>query len=517
MIAPRIHLKLALGVALSGLIAWGGCTRRHEWTGKVDASPARVVEVRAVDAEAGRLLVRQVLWEYQVELQETASSLARIDAGDSALRRFASELETVFAEAPELPERSTWAAQISEKRRQLQVARAAGTVREPGLVSRFFGSLTNTVVRSDTSGAFRLVAAEGDWILARPDSRMGSGPLWPVWVFRLEDSMKPVVLLDSAHQVTNAAQLADQLAHLSPEAATLARSPSTERSAPDVVDPALAAWIAETRTGAALAVSNSVRRIAAVRSAIAETHAAGESIAIPLEGGRPSRLATLTLRWIPPGTFAMGSPPEEADRDRDEALHTVLLKRGFYLAETECTQAQWLTVNATQRSGTRGDTLPVTQITWSDARAFCVQLTARQRRLGMLPDGWRWDLPTESQWEYACRAGTAGAFAGDLDELAWHAGNSKGRLQPVKTRKANGWGLHDMHGNVAEWCRDWYGDYPLGMAVDPAGPDTGTVRIYRGGNLIYGPRRSRSAIRGAFSPGLRGDYLGFRPALVQDP
>ena len=517
MISPRIQPKLALGAALCGLIAWGGCSRRHEWTGKDDASPARVVEVRAVEAEAVRPLVGQVLRAYQVELQETASSLAQIDAGDSALRRFAAELETVFAAAPDLPERSAWTAQISEKRRQLQVARAARTVREPGLVNQLFGSVTNTVVRSDTSGTFRLVAAEGDWILARPDPRAGSGSLWPVWAFPLEHSMNSVVRLDSAHQVTNAAQLANQLAHLSPEASTPARSPSPESSTPPVVDPALAAWIAETRTGAALAVSNSVQRLAAVRSAIADTHAAGESISIPLEGGRPSRVATLTLRWIPPGTFAMGSPPEEADRDRDEALHTVLFKRGFYLAETECTQAQWLTVSETNRSGTRGDTLPVTQITWSDARAFCVQLTARQRRLGMLPDGWRWDLPTESQWECACRAGTTGAFAGDLDELAWHAGNSKGRLQPVKTRKANAWGLHDMHGNVAEWCRDWYGDYPLGMAADPAGPDSGTVRIYRGGNLIYGPRRSRSAIRGAFSPGLRGDYLGFRPALVQDP
>ena len=514
MILPRIHPKHALGVALCGVIAWAGCSRKHEWTGK--ATQPLAVEVRAVEASNGRPLAQGLLREHQAELKDTASKVAEMDADDTALRRFASELDAIFTPAPYLPHRSAWAAEITERRSHLQIARAARLNHEAALVARLFESLTNSLVRSDASGSFHLVASEGDWIVARPDPHTGPGPLWPVWVFTLENSMRTGVSLDSARQLTNAAQLANQLSRLTGEATPHDANSTVQSSTPTAAGPALTSWIAETRRNAGIEVSNSVQRIAAVRSAIVATHAAGDSVSIPMEGGRTTNDVTLTLRWIPPGNFAMGSLPDEKDRDRDETLHTVLLNRGFYLAETECTQAQWLKASATNRSGTRGDALPVTQVTWTDAHMFCQQLTAWHRQLGLLPGGWKWDLPTEAQWEYACRAGTTGPFAGELDDLAWHAGNSKGRLQPVKTRRPNAWGLHDMHGNVAEWCRDWFGDYALGMSVDPTGPDSGKVRIYRGGNLIYGARRSRSAVRGAFSPGLRGDYIGFRPALVQE-
>ncbi len=526
MIPARIRPKHALGVVLCGLIAWASCSRRHEWTGKAThTSPAGgnsqplAVEVCSMEGSNGRSLARQLLQAHRTEAKATASQVAQMDADDTALRRFASELDAIFTPAPYLPHRSAWAAEINERRKQLQISRAAKLNHEPALVARLFESITNSGVRSDALGSFRLVASEGDWIVARPDPHSGPGPLWPVWVFTLEDSMhsNSGVPLDSARQLTNATQLANQLARLAADATTHESSPSTPSTTSPATERALTAWIAETRANAGIEVSNSVQRIAAVRSAIVAKHAAGDSVSISLEGGRTTNLVTLTLRWIPPGNFSMGSPPDEKDRDRDETLHTVLLNRGFYLAETECTQAQWLKASAAHRSGTRGDALPVTQVTWTDAHTFCQQLTAWHRQLGLLPSGWKWDLPTEAQWEYACRAGTTGPFAGELDDLAWHAGNSKGRLQPVKTRRPNAWGLHDMHGNVAEWCQDWFGDYSLGMAVDPAGPDTGTVRVYRGGNLIYGARRSRSAIRGAFSPGLRGDYLGFRPALVQEP
>lgn len=515
MFAPRLRPKHALGVVLCGMLAWSGCSPRREWTGK--ASPPTAVEVRSFDAENAPLLGRRLLAEYQAESKESALRIAQIDADDTALRRFASELDTLFAPAPFVPRRSSWAAEISERRHQLQSARSAALKQEPSLVGRLFESITNTVVRSDATGSFRWFAAPGDWIVARPVPQSAPGSHWPLWLFPLDDSMTSGVVLDSSRALTNATQLADQLARLSKEVApagsnAVVPSPSASLG----TSAALTAWMAETRATAAAEVSNSVQRIASIRSAIAAPHAAGDSISIPLEGGRTTNAVTLTLRWIPPGRFTMGSPPDEKDRDRDETLHTVLLNRGFYLAETECTQAQWLKVSATNRSGTRGDSLPVTQVTWTDAHTFCQQLTAWHRQLGLLPAGWKWDLPTEAQWEYACRAGTTGPFAGEFDEIAWHAGNSKGRLQPVKTRRSNAWGLHDLHGNVAEWCQDWYADYPVGMSVDPVGPDSGTVRIYRGGNLIYGTRRSRSAVRGAFSPGLRGDYLGFRPALVQE-
>jgi len=220
------------------------------------------------------------------------------------------------------------------------------------------------------------------------------------------------------------------------------------------------------------------------------------------------------LRWVPPGRFRMGSPPDEPLRDKDEIPHEVTFERGFFMAETECTQAQWMAILTNNPSHGKAPDQPVNQVSWPEAKEYCRRLTLAQRDRGLIPDRWEWDLPTEAQWEYACRAGTTGAFAGDLPSMAWIESNSEGRAHAVKTRAPNAWGLHDLHGSVWEWCRDWYGDYPSDPVVDPTGPAAGTFRTYRGGSRIYGARRARSAIRGAMTPELKGDYLGFRPVLL---
>ncbi|MEY4690551.1 MAG: hypothetical protein RIT19_876 [Verrucomicrobiota bacterium] len=223
------------------------------------------------------------------------------------------------------------------------------------------------------------------------------------------------------------------------------------------------------------------------------------------------------VRWVPAGRFVMGSPADEALRDKDEIPHEVILSRGFFMAETECTQAQWEAVMGRNPSHGKAPDQPVNQVAWKEAQEYCRRLTEMHRTRGIIPEGWEWDLPTEAQWEYACRAGTTGAFAGNLGDIAWIESNSDGRTHPVKTRQPNAWGLHDLHGNVWEWCRDWYGDYPTNTVHDPTGPSAGTFRCYRGGSRIYGARRARSAIRGAMTPELRGDYLGFRAVLLPRP
>jgi formylglycine-generating enzyme required for sulfatase activity len=224
-----------------------------------------------------------------------------------------------------------------------------------------------------------------------------------------------------------------------------------------------------------------------------------------------------TVRWVPPGRFVMGSAADEANRDKDEVQHEVEFSRGFFMAETECTQAQWEAIMPKNPSHGKAPDQPVNQVNWREAQDYCRALTERHRAQGLIPAGWEWDLPTEAQWEYACRAGTTGAFAGDLPSLAWIESNSEGKPHAVKTRQPNAWGLHDLHGNVWEWCRDWYGDYATHRGQDPTGPSAGTFRCYRGGSRIYGARRARSAIRGAMTPEMRGDYLGFRPVLLPSP
>jgi formylglycine-generating enzyme required for sulfatase activity len=219
----------------------------------------------------------------------------------------------------------------------------------------------------------------------------------------------------------------------------------------------------------------------------------------------------LKLCGIPAGTFTMGSPEGETGRGKDETPHEVTLTNSFWLGRTEVTQAQWEAVMGSNPSNFKGDDLPVDYVSWDDAALFCRTLNGKN----LLPTGWRWMLPTEAQWEYACRARTTGDYAGELDEMAWRSNNSDKKSHAVGTKKSNAWGLYDMHGNVDEWCADWCGDYPGGAATDPTGPNTGSFRVFRGGSWVDVGACCRSAKRYAGTPVFRGDFgLGFRVAVV---
>jgi formylglycine-generating enzyme required for sulfatase activity len=189
------------------------------------------------------------------------------------------------------------------------------------------------------------------------------------------------------------------------------------------------------------------------------------------------------------------------------------------------TQALYRAVTDRNPSQFKGDDRPVEKVSWLDAAAFCNRLS---EKMGLQPvyeidgDEVNWNrqsngfrLPTEAEWEYACRAGTTTRFAhGDLesglDRMAWYRENSGGKTRPVGLKDPNAWGLHDMHGNVWEWVWDWYGDYPSVSVSDPAGPDRGSVRVMRGGSWLNFARLCRSAIRDRGVPGGRGDFLGVR-------
>jgi len=254
----------------------------------------------------------------------------------------------------------------------------------------------------------------------------------------------------------------------------------------------------------------------------------------------------IELCGIPAGSFTMGS--DESGQEDEKPVHKVTLTKAFWLGRTEVTQGQWQSVmGTTQRDqarrmleddtvydfGSKKSTLrdmfgksrttdpgeilfgegadhPVYWVSWNEAVAFCGKLNAK----GLLPAGWKWALPSEAQWEYACRAGTTGDYAGDLDEMAWHAKNSDGKTHEVATKKANAWGLCDMHGNVCEWCADWYGDYPAGAATDQTGPAEGLLRVVCGGGWSAGGADCRSAYRYGNYPGIRNLDGGFRVAAV---
>jgi formylglycine-generating enzyme required for sulfatase activity len=234
--------------------------------------------------------------------------------------------------------------------------------------------------------------------------------------------------------------------------------------------------------------------------------------------------ARQVFRWIAPGSFLMGSPASEPERDGDEVQHRVILSRGYWLADTACTKSLWRAVLGSNPGHFKEDERnPVEQVSWDHARGFVAALNRLVPGLGAC-------LPTEAQWEYACRAGTETPFSfgdkitpekvnydGDYPYARGRKGLYRKKAVAVGSLPANAWGLYDMHGNVWEWCEDWYGAYPAGPAVDPAGPETGVYRVLRGGSWHDNGRNVRSAVRGGNEPGHRDDDFGFRLALGQMP
>ncbi len=214
---------------------------------------------------------------------------------------------------------------------------------------------------------------------------------------------------------------------------------------------------------------------------------------------------------IPAGSFQMGS----TSNDDEKPVHQVTLSKPFWMAKTEVTQAQWRQVMGSNPSNFKGDTLPVETVSWNDAVKFCEKLTEQEQKAGRLPEGFEYTLPTEAQWEYACRAGTTGDHAGTLDAMAWYEENSGRQPHPVGTRQPNAWGLYDMHGNVWEWCLDWHGNYASGNAVDPQGALSGSLRVIRGGSWFDLASICWSAFRYFNSPGGTNFILGFRPLVLQ--
>lgn len=255
-------------------------------------------------------------------------------------------------------------------------------------------------------------------------------------------------------------------------------------------------------------------------TALADAIAAARAV---LADGTPPNPAPDRLVWIPPGTFTMGSPDDENGRQSDESpLTHVTLTRGFWLGRYEVTQAEYQSVRGMNPSNWKGDNLPVEQVSWNDAVAYCQQLTQQTRDGGMLAEGWEYRLPTEAQWEYACRAGTTTRFHfgetySDLGDYAWYSGNSSYRTHPVGQKQANAWGLHDMQGNVQEWCMDRYGFYPGGSVSDPTGPTSGLGRVIRGSNWNRSQVQCRSALRSYRGDGSTSSGLGFRVALAPSP
>ncbi len=240
-------------------------------------------------------------------------------------------------------------------------------------------------------------------------------------------------------------------------------------------------------------------------------------------GDAPLGKVAFDLVSVEPGTYTVGSREGEGDSD-ERPRHAVELTRGYQLGVVPVTQALWHAVTGKRPSRFKGGERPVEQVSWHDAVGFCNGLS---ERFGLSPayrlsgesvscdfDAPGFRLPTEHEWEVGARAGTEQVYAGSdsLDEVGWYRDNSGDETHAVGQKQANGWGLHDMSGNVWEWCWDWYGGYPDGTVRDPRGPQSGAVRVRRGGAWDDSPQNARVAYRSRFPPVYRFNALGVRLA-----
>jgi len=248
--------------------------------------------------------------------------------------------------------------------------------------------------------------------------------------------------------------------------------------------------------------------------------------------------------YIPPGEFLMGSPLDESGRQPNEHQHKVILSKGFYMMTTEVTQKQWIAVMGDNPSAFNdcGSDCPVENVAWTEVNQFIERLNNQEKMKFERsrenqpaddlknrtsdteqdrPGHMRYRLPTEAQWEYACRAGSRGwyYFGGDiwdLNEYAWYKNNAGEKPHPVARKKANAFGLYDVHGNVWEWCLDYAGPYPTKISIDPSGRTKGSFRVARGGSWYYPALEARSANR-LYLPSDIGNYnVGFRLVMTSD-
>ena len=376
--------------------------------------------------------------------------------------------------------------------------------------------------------ALAVVAVAGAWAWWQADAanrRRGteSGEEMRTLQTNLETALREAAeakrKADAAEQAARANKDKDtEKAELQAKLAVAQREVEEAQLKAEKAEKALEEQKAKEKAEAEKAAAAKAAREKAARDA-AEKAAKEKAAAKTEEGGRAGEWTTVRVgarevafRWCPAGTFKMGSPEGEEGRDTDETQHLVTLTRGFWMGETEVTQGLWREVMGNNPAYFQnGDDYPVENVSWNMCQAFVQALNSRHEQEGM-----RWALPTEAQWEYACRAGSTGAYAGRgrLYDMGWYMSNSGSKTHPVGQKQPNAWGLYDMHGNVWEWCADWYGDYPRGSVTNPPGASSGSDRVYRGGSLELIGRSCRSANRSRYDPGLRLNGLGLRVALL---
>ncbi len=517
-IIPRTSRFLISITLLLGLFC--GCNQPRDFNGQVfivtdggESIKLGLLNIHVITQADIKKLARSVIADHLKDQLNQATSEAQQRKDDETCREYEVELDRLMSSG--LPGLGVETIKKDLLERKFRTSPTPGLVVNPAplfpidLTERLFKQLPPPETKTDADGVFKVRAMPSSWVIVRAKRRMGPDISTYLWVVPIGTTVhQGRLLISSDLNIVNPSTLLTTLGNMNGE--TVTPLPLE----PVAVSSELATWILKSKEKTKNSLATTKVKMESDETqflsvlGIQENTKAGESKSIGVEGS-----SSIPVRWIPKGRFQMGSPELEAGRFNTETLHETILTRGFFMSEIECTQTQWEKLMGNNPSNAINPLKPVDQITWDEARLFCRKLTELHNTSGIIPAGWKWELPTEAQWEYACRAGSTGSQAGDLETMAWYRNNSGNESHPVKTKQANAWGLYDMHGNVWEMVLDWYAEYPTHSVTDPTGAPTGPNYIVRGGGWGDEAKICRSALRSGAPRNFRDGSLGFRPCL----
>ncbi|MDH4443513.1 MAG: formylglycine-generating enzyme family protein [Akkermansiaceae bacterium] len=469
------------------------------------------LEVRVIpDAEFLNMAKATVPW-----MQEEARKEAQWKTDADFLTAFIHEVQAMEEAAPNpIPELPIIRKAIVEESGSadslLKSALSAGILPR-GMGMLMSGASSTLSASTDADGRFTVPIIGKTWFIAAGQREVGEQTEEYLWLKGFE---APADVTSATMAISNEADIDSEDGLYSLLTQVIGAPGELEGFRKVEVSEKMKSMVTRHREAANAAKEKSEREAAEAKAKAEAAYAeasgkrAGEEKIIEISPG-----VTMTFCWCPAGKFTMGSPPSEADRSKDEDQVEVTLSRGFWMAKTEVTQAQWLAVMGANPSHFKGTDRPVEEVSWENAQEFLSKINAIVGN----SDGGKMVLPTEAQWEYAARAGEAGRVSGGtLDDVAWYRGNSGSETHPVGTKQPNAWGLHDMIGNVSEWCADCY-ESELEGGVDPRGAASGTDRVLRGGSWLYYAGYCRVASRYGDGPSCTSGSIGFRVARSSVP
>ena len=504
----KMKLLRLLAIALLGTLF--SCSKKPvEVTGQIfvitqgrDNIKMGGVQVRVIPDEDCVKAVNEVLPWLESEVQKEAQANTDADHATALIREILAMEEAAERPIPELPVIRKALAEESGSADSILAKLKAGELHKQALTKLVELASSKQEVTTDADGRFTVQATGKTWFISAGGRAVGDEKESYLWIKGFEPaegSATASLVISNESDIGSDDQFHALISGVVGKNGSLEAHRTAGKAA---VSGKMMTLVAGKRAEAEAAKLNATREEAEAYAKL-KGNRAGEERQFEISPG-----LTMTFCWCPAGKFMMGSPASEAERSDNEDQVEVTLTRGFWMAKTEVSQAQWEAVMGENPSNFKGGNRPVENVSWNDAQEFLQKLNAR---LGN-EDGGKVVLPTNAQWEYAARAGQAHLYAGgsSLDEVAWYNGNSDEATHPVGTKLPNAWGLHDMSGNVWEWCQDWY-EEKLSGGSDPSGPDSGADRVVRGGSWSLFASLCRVAYRNkCFDPPYSSLIIGFR-------